>query len=1038
MKNKIYITIILVLYIATNANAQLADRITNKNWCPGPLGPIQERNLVLSPGSAVLPYRRLGIEAAPSSFGTQDGQWAAIGRADILSGGGASHVAPASTNLYGLTAHWASDRMFAGLRMNGPLDANGQGTYDDVDAIIAWGDNGPGSFGNDRLIFSYYDAFSGTLACNQEQDREIATMLSNVRMGIGTPAPTARLHVNLTSVSTTPDGGNATNNGIRFEGLPQVTTDTRLLSSDNNGNIHWTDFSNVPRDLCPNAGNPDKTNMLPKFNSSGSSDLTCSQIWEDTRTLFCISQLAAVDVRNVGIGIPNPSTKLDVRGEECGSPELFTIESHNANLLAQFAGAKIGERNNVTQCNNNFLHVRKFRPNGDMGNTDNTDCPGERNVPNPFVNDVPSGNLSLIFPGAEAGGLLLGTQSQADNTVAGTPLGTKDVFLATNNRVRQIVRADGTVGINTPLGTPLTAVSLDVENTPANGSGTGIRLRNLTTNTNTQKVLVWNDGGDQRVYWRDDLVGSTGPTGATGETGPTGVDGNTGPTGPTGAGATGPTGSNGAPGVTGPAGVTGPTGAGATGPTGPAGATGGGVACAENGVSLDPTTGCVVLGNNAVNFPPLSTELAELDNDRQIPLNDHNIFFSDPQTYTSGSLQKNKILIGDYNPTTAAAYQSAKVMINKGLENNHPLPTTLWVRNSDVPNSPTGRAVAIGAEIQGPNNYSNIGGLFYVQEGTFNAGVSSVVTGSATSTSCTGAQFVSGGANVYNYGVKTIASGSSTNGGTVYGGHFFASDGATNYGVYAFAPIAGTPGPGTPSGPDYAGFFDGDVFIDGIYGPSDAKIKKNISAYTSGIEALKKLDIKEYEFKTIDTLNLPQGRQIGILAQNVQEVFPNLVKTTYVPRAADKDFNFLAVNYTGLIPVLVQAVKELDNKNCEVEALKKEMADMKLMLRDICNNGCDNFNSQGKNNSNDNILYQNIPNPFNRSSLIPYFVIEGAKQSVILVSDMNGIEQKRFYLDHTGSGTIEVNSGMLSAGNYNYSLFVDGKLVDTKKMVILQ
>ncbi|HLP20628.1 MAG TPA: hypothetical protein VK174_10020, partial [Chitinophagales bacterium] len=333
MKNNIYITIILVLYIATNANAQLADRITNKNWCPGPLGPIQERNLVLSPGSASLPYTRLGIEAVNSGFGNNNSPWAAIGYADI-----ATTSEPANSNMWGFNASWETDRMFVGLRNFGTNRS---------DAIIAWGNDGDGTFGPDRLIFEFHDNNGPFEPCDQTTPTEIATITPNRRVGIGTAAPQARLHINLNGI--TGALGNTTTNGIRFEGLPQVTTDTRLLSSDNNGNIHWTDFSNVPRDLCPNAGNPDKTNMLPKFNSSGSSDLTCSQIWEDTRTLFCISQLAAVDVRNVGIGIPNPSTKLDVRGEECGSPELFTIESHNANLLAQFAGAKIGERNNVTQ-----------------------------------------------------------------------------------------------------------------------------------------------------------------------------------------------------------------------------------------------------------------------------------------------------------------------------------------------------------------------------------------------------------------------------------------------------------------------------------------------------------------------------------------------------------------------------------------------------------------------------------------------------------------------------------------------------------------
>jgi hypothetical protein len=55
-----------------------------------------------------------------------------------------------------------------------------------------------------------------------------------------------------------------------------------------------------------------------------------------------------------------------------------------------------------------------------------------------------------------------------------------------------------------------------------------------------------------------------------------------------------------------------------------------------------------------------------------------------------------------------------------------------------------------------------------------------------------------------------------------------------------------------------------------------------------------------------------KGKQkIGVLAQEIQEVFPELV--------SEDDNEMLAVNYQGLVPVLINALKEQDAKLNEQE-----------------------------------------------------------------------------------------------------------------------
>lgn len=53
------------------------------------------------------------------------------------------------------------------------------------------------------------------------------------------------------------------------------------------------------------------------------------------------------------------------------------------------------------------------------------------------------------------------------------------------------------------------------------------------------------------------------------------------------------------------------------------------------------------------------------------------------------------------------------------------------------------------------------------------------------------------------------------------------------------------------------------------------------------------------------------GKEIGLLAQEVEQVLPNVVLT-------DPDGKKL-INYTAIIPVMIQAIKEL---KAEVETLK--------------------------------------------------------------------------------------------------------------------
>ena len=109
----------------------------------------------------------------------------------------------------------------------------------------------------------------------------------------------------------------------------------------------------------------------------------------------------------------------------------------------------------------------------------------------------------------------------------------------------------------------------------------------------------------------------------------------------------------------------------------------------------------------------------------------------------------------------------------------------------------------------------------------------------------------------------------------------------------------------------------GDIVIS-----SDARLKANIVSLGSTLARLLLIDGKSYTMKK-------DGKQkIGVLAQDIQKVFPELVSTD--------DRDMLAVNYQGLVPVLINALKEQDGKMKEQDAKMKEQdGKMKEQQADI-------------------------------------------------------------------------------------------------------
>jgi hypothetical protein len=117
----------------------------------------------------------------------------------------------------------------------------------------------------------------------------------------------------------------------------------------------------------------------------------------------------------------------------------------------------------------------------------------------------------------------------------------------------------------------------------------------------------------------------------------------------------------------------------------------------------------------------------------------------------------------------------------------------------------------------------------------------------------------------------------------------------------------------------------GDLYIGGnvfglqevwaYYGsPSDIRLKTNITSIDNGLAKVLTLSGVTYDWNELAANRNSGLRESGVIAQEIQKVLPEAV--------IEKDDGFLTVKYDRIIPLLIEAIKEL---SAEVEELKKKI-----------------------------------------------------------------------------------------------------------------
>lgn len=159
--------------------------------------------------------------------------------------------------------------------------------------------------------------------------------------------------------------------------------------------------------------------------------------------------------------------------------------------------------------------------------------------------------------------------------------------------------------------------------------------------------------------------------------------------------------------------------------------------------------------------------------------------------------------------------------------------------------------------------------------------------------------------------------------------------------------------------------------------------------------------------------------EYGFIAQDVKKLFPELVD--------ENAEGILSINYTGLIPVLVEVIKDLQEK---VEKLEQGNNDDIISLRNYEDTTTDKIVGSSE------YLSQNVPNPVDGSTIIRYSLPEGATQASIAIYSMSGSVVKIIPVDASEkSGSVTLYASELAKGMNIYNLTANGIVLGSKKLV---
>lgn len=256
----------------------------------------------------------------------------------------------------------------------------------------------------------------------------------------------------------------------------------------------------------------------------------------------------------------------------------------------------------------------------------------------------------------------------------------------------------------------------------------------------------------------------------------------------------------------------------------------------------------------------------------------------------------------------------------------------------------------------------------------------------------------------------------------------------------------------------YAGYFNGNVKVTGtingtLISNSDVRLKENINDIGGNEDesVLDKLDLLtpiSYNYINTETTDknaitteeldsLEQKlmekemsgeekpnqvllkKHYGLIAQELQQVYPDLVY--------ENDNGYLSINYTELIPIMLQSIKDL---KAQVDEMRNPTARKAISIEETTDIESAITDVAGMN--------QNVPNPFSGKTDIAIYLPETVKTAMLYIYDLSGKQIEQHVIEGRDDTVMTIYADKMNAGMYIYSLIADNKVMSTKRMIVVK
>jgi hypothetical protein len=173
-------------------------------------------------------------------------------------------------------------------------------------------------------------------------------------------------------------------------------------------------------------------------------------------------------------------------------------------------------------------------------------------------------------------------------------------------------------------------------------------------------------------------------------------------------------------------------------------------------------------------------------------------------------------------------------------------------------------------------------------------------------------------------------------------------------------------------------------------------------------------------------------RQSGFIAQEVATAAKNVNYNFNGVHIPDNEDDNYSIAYSEFVVPLVKGMQEqqkmIEDQKQMIESLQQQINDIQKTQNSTT--GIDQISTTGSS------MEQNVPNPFSHETVIGFNLAGQIGNAYMNIYDLSGKQIMTIPINQRGASSITVTNEQLTAGMYIYSIIADGKLVDSKRMVV--